>query len=171
MSVRLVLTDSGWQAIESVIQQNKSQRGRPGQGDRQFVEAILYVARTGIPWRDLPADFGQWQAVYKRFRRWEANGLWEKVWTQLQKPRSEGEVIFIDSSSIRAHQHAAGAQKKTEDKPLRHWDEAEVGFRRKSTSVVSPKPMRSLSSGPRGKGMMRKDLQRYLRVCHRIGSS
>ena len=120
MSVRLVLTDSDWESIGSAIQQNKSQRGRPGLTDRLFVEAILYVARTGIPWRDLPDDFGQWQAVYKRFRRWGANGLWEVVWAELQKaPLGVGEAVFIDSSSIRAHQHAAGAEKKTVDHPLK----------------------------------------------------
>jgi len=132
MSVRLVLTDSDWESIESVIQQNKSQRGRPGLTDRLFVEAILYVARTGIPWRDLPDDFGQWQAVYKRFRRWGANGLWEVVWAELQKaPLGVGEAVFIDSSSIRAHQHAAGAEKKTVDHPLKRWAEAEVAMRTK----------------------------------------
>ncbi len=147
MSVRWVLTDSDWEAIGSVIQQNKSKRGRPGSDDRLFVEAILYLARTGIPWRDLPADFGQWPAVYKRFRRWEANGLWQKVWTQLQKaPLAVGEAIFIDSSYCRAHQHAAGAEKKTAAPPLKRWGEVGEGFRRKSTSVVSMKPMRFPSS-------------------------
>ena len=113
MSVRLVLTDSDWEAIGTVIQQNKSKRGRPGSDDRLFDEAILYIARTGTPWRDLPADFGPWQTVYKRFRRWEANGLWEKVWIQLQNAHlAVGEAVFIDSSYCRAHQHAAGAEKK-----------------------------------------------------------
>ncbi len=75
----------------------------------------LYLARTGTPWRDLPADFGHWDAVYNRFRRWEARGLWRQLWERLQQedcPLTRHIYIFIDATIVRAHQHAAGALKK-----------------------------------------------------------
>ena len=78
-----------------------------------FIEAVLYQARTGTPWRDLPDEFGHWNGVYHRFRRWEKGGLWERLWHRFQHidddPLSE---LFIDSTVVRAHQHATGASKK-----------------------------------------------------------
>ena len=72
-SVRLVLTDAAWAEIATILAEIKHKAGRPPeQSDRMFIEAVLYMARTGIPWRDLPQDFGHWDAVYNRFRRWEA---------------------------------------------------------------------------------------------------
>ena len=79
-----------------------------------FVEAILHQARTGNPWRDLPREFGSWISAYKRFRRWEKNGLWKRIWQQFHslddKPLRS---LFIDSTIVRAHQHASGASKKS----------------------------------------------------------
>ena len=117
MSVRLLLTDEAWAEIDAVLQRIKSKEGSPPQlSDRLFIEAVLYVARTGIPWRDLPKAFGNWPAVYNRFRRWEKKGTWQKLWDDLQKdPLSVAKYIFIDSTCVRAHQHAAGAQKKNGD--------------------------------------------------------
>ena len=67
MSVRLLLTDEAWAEIDAVLQRIKSKEGSPPQlSDRLFIEAVLYVARTGIPWRDLPKAFGNWPAVYNR---------------------------------------------------------------------------------------------------------
>jgi putative transposase len=110
-SVRLVLTDEAWQEIEKVLEEIKNKAGRPPeQSDRMFIEAVLYMARTGIPWRDLPKDFGQWDAVYKRLRRWAARGLWKKLWEKLPSDElKRAKNIFIDSTIIRAHHHAAGA--------------------------------------------------------------
>jgi putative transposase len=109
--VRLVLTDEAWQEIEKVLEEIKHKAGRPPeQSDRMFIEAVLYMARTGIPWRDLPKDFGQWDAVYKRLRRWAARGLWKKLWEKLPSDElKRAKNIFIDSTIIRAHHHAAGA--------------------------------------------------------------
>ena len=79
--------------------------------DRQFFEALLYLARTGTPWRDLPSDFGNWDAVYNRFRRFEASGGLRRLFDLLTAAPDLGEVrrVFIDSTIVRAHQHAAGA--------------------------------------------------------------
>jgi transposase len=81
------------------------------------------VARTGIPWRDMPAEFGRWDAVYHRFRRWESRGVGRHLWDHLQRGAFKGaKDLFIDSTIVRAHQHAAGALKKTAAKRPRLWD-------------------------------------------------
>ena len=79
---------------------------------RLFVEAVLYTARVGNPWRDLPREFGHWRSVYARFARWEAGGVWKRAAEALQN-EADLEDLFIDSTVMRAHQHAAGAPKKT----------------------------------------------------------
>lgn len=74
---RLLLTDEVWERIFAALSQIKSRAGAPPkQSDRDFIEAVLHVARTGEPWRDLPERFGRWDAVYQRFRRWEKAGWW-----------------------------------------------------------------------------------------------
>jgi transposase len=114
MSVRLLLTDEAWTEIAPVLATLKSRAGSPPVlSDRLFIEAVLYRARTGLPWRDLPQDFGRWDAVYNRLRRWEARGVWRRLWEHLQT--ADGPMtghIFIDATIVRAHQHAAGALKK-----------------------------------------------------------
>jgi transposase len=145
---RLVLTDEAWQEIAEVLQGAKRADGRPAvQSDRMFIEAVLYTARTGIPWRDLPACFGKWDAVYNRFRRWEQRGVWRKLWEGLQDEKFQSaKHIFIDSTIVRAHQHAAGALKKTGDRRHRLWDVLGADFRRKSMPGVSMKRRACLSS-------------------------
>jgi putative transposase len=122
-AVRLVLTDEAWAEIAEVLQRVKRPDGRPPvQSDRMFLEAVLYNARTGIPWRDLPACFGKWDAVYNRFRRWEQRGVWRKLWAELQEEKGKhAKEIFVDSTIVRAHQHAAGALKKTGAKQPKLW--------------------------------------------------
>ena len=82
--------------------------------DRMFIEAVLYWARTGIFWRDLPAEFGDWDAVYNRLRRWIHSGRLKRLF-DLMSERAECEDarrLMIDSTVVRAHQHAAGALRK-----------------------------------------------------------
>jgi transposase len=86
-------------------------RGRPGENNRLFVDAVLWIARTGVPWRDLPGTFGAWNSVYQRFARWSNKGVWHRVFAELAKD-ADFEEVFLDSTIVRAHQHAAGAQKK-----------------------------------------------------------
>jgi transposase len=80
--------------------------------NRLFVEAVLYTARVGNPWRDLPPEFGNWHSVYVRFARWETYGVWSRVAQALQG-EADLEELFIDSTIVRVHQHSAGAPKKT----------------------------------------------------------
>ena len=85
MSVRLLLTDEAWAELAPILATLKSRAGSPpALSDRLFIEAVLYLARTGTPWRDLPADFGHWDAVYNRFRRWERRGIWRPLWERRQ---------------------------------------------------------------------------------------
>ena len=123
MSIRLLLTDEAWAEMAPILTTLKSRAGSPpALSDRLFIEAVLYLARTGIPWRDLPAEFGHWDAVYNRFRRWERRGIWRRLWQRLQGEDCPlTRHIFIDATLVRAHQHAAGALKKTEAKPHRLW--------------------------------------------------
>jgi transposase len=125
---RLMLTDETWQSFEAVLRQRKSPAGAPPElSDRDFVEAMLFIARTGCPWRDLPRRFGKWDAVYQRFRRWEDAGHWRALFEQLPMKLEAVRILFVDSTVIRAHPHAAGAPGKKGGKRRRRLDGAAAG--------------------------------------------
>ena len=88
-----------------------SDSGVTAANNRRFVEAVLWIARTGAPWRDLPAEFGNSHGTYTRFSRWCKRGVWTRLMVTLGHDR-DLEALMIDSTVVRAHQHAAGAQKK-----------------------------------------------------------
>jgi len=113
---RKMISDQTWEALKPAVEAAKhSKAGSPGKmNDRDFLEALLYLNRSGCPWRDLPPELGLWIAVYMRFRRWEARGIWQRLWKNLQAEKfAQARELFIDSTTVRAHQHAAGAPKKT----------------------------------------------------------
>ena len=113
---RKAITAEVWKKLEELVGQAKhSAAGTPPkQPDRDFIEAVLWIARTGSPWRDLPPQMGNWNHVYVRFRAWEKRGVWKRLWQSLQAEGfADARNLFIDSTSVRAHQHAAGAPKKT----------------------------------------------------------
>jgi putative transposase len=114
--MRYMLTDDLWAALGPLVERAKKYRSGqpPVLPERMFFEAVLYWARTGIPWRDLPAEFGSWDAVYNRFRRWVRSGSLGALFELLTADPSLGEVrrVLIDSTTVRAHQHAAGARRK-----------------------------------------------------------
>ncbi|SRR6266436_1059705 len=83
--------------------------------NRLFVEAVLYRYRAGIPWRDLPERFGDWKIVHQRFGRWAKNGVFERIFKMLASDH-DNEYMMIDATIVRAHQHSAGARKKTASK-------------------------------------------------------
>lgn len=113
--MRYLLTDDLWSLLEPHVDQAKRfKQGQPPRlPDRLFFEAILYWARTGIPWRDLPGEFGAWDAVYNRFGRWVRSGSLQRLFELLTAQPELGEVrrVLIDSTILRAHQHAAGARR------------------------------------------------------------
>ena len=105
---RFDLSDVEWRLIKPLLP-NKP-RGVPRVSDRRVLNGIFYVLRTGSPWRDLPERYGPYTTVYNRFNRWARAGVWVRVFEALAA-KSPGSMALIDSSIIRAHQHAAGAKK------------------------------------------------------------
>jgi len=131
MGHRHAITDAAWDRIKGLLPGRPGQTGWLGRDNRLFVDAVLYVAKTGIPWRDLPERFGSWQAVYKRFDRWCRKGTWRAVFEALQDP--DLEWLVLDSTVIRAHPCAAGAPKKVGARRPRPWAVAGAGSGPRST--------------------------------------
>lgn len=117
MALRLFLKEHHWQRIEPLLPGKRSDPGRSSFDNRMFVEAVLYIARTGLPWRDLPDEFGSWNSVYRRFCRWSDKGIWEQIFAELAK-KGDLKEVSIDSTAVRVHQHGAGAKKKRDLKLL-----------------------------------------------------
>ena len=82
----------------------------PGDDNHRFLNAVVWIARNGGPWRDLPAGLGHWNTVWRRFDRWARGGVWPRLFEHFQDP--DLEWLLLDSTSVRAHQHAAGARKR-----------------------------------------------------------
>lgn len=106
------LREDQYERIAAVLPGKPGDPGRSAKDNRLFIEAVLWVARTGSPWRDLPSEFGEWNSVYQRFARWSNKGVWQRVFAELAKD-ADFEEVFLDTTIVRAHQHAAGAPKKT----------------------------------------------------------
>ncbi len=110
MSRTRVLSDAEWELVEPLMPSSDGRRGRRFRDHRLVVEGIIYRYRTGIAWRDLPAEFGPWQTVWKRHRRFAGDGTWDKVLTALlRRADAMGEIdweVAVDSTIARAHQHA-----------------------------------------------------------------
>jgi transposase len=109
---RYALRDDQWERIKDWLPGQPGTVGVTASDNRLFVEAVLYRYRAGIPWRDLPERFGDWKNVHRRFSRWAASGVWERIFRRLAED-ADNEYAMIDSTVVRAHQHSAGAQKKT----------------------------------------------------------
>ncbi len=108
---RLVLSDGQWSRISLHIIGNERTRGISGRDNRMFVEGVLWIVRTGSPWRDLPAAFGEWNSVFRRFRRWSCKGIWCRLFEAMSDD-ADFEYLIVGSTIVRAHQHAAGAKKE-----------------------------------------------------------
>jgi transposase len=108
MSGRHDLTDAEWAVIAPLLP-NKP-RGVARVDDRRVLSGIFYILRTGAPWRDLPERYGPRTTVYNRYNRWAKSGVWLRIFEALAE-RSPGSLHLIDSSIVRAHQHAAGGKK------------------------------------------------------------
>ena len=109
---RHALRDDQWERIEGLLPGRPGSVGATAADNRRFVEAVLYRYRAGIPWRDLPERFGDWKNVHRRFSRWAKTGVWKRVFQHLAED-ANNEYAMIDSTIVRAHQHSAGAQKKS----------------------------------------------------------
>jgi transposase len=109
---RYGLRDDQWERIKDLLPGRDGHVGVTAKDNRLFVEAVLYRYRAGIPWRDLPERFGDGVKVHTRHMRWAESGVWEKVFQTLAAD-ADNEYAMIDSTIVRAHQHSAGARKKS----------------------------------------------------------
>jgi transposase len=114
---RLILSDEAWARMALHIIGDERTRGSSGRDNRMFVEAVLWIVRTGAPWRDLPEVFGSWNSTFRRFSRWSAKGVWQRIFAAMSDD-PDFEYLIIDSTIVRAHQHAAGAKKGLRIRPL-----------------------------------------------------
>ena len=106
---RHVLTDRQWSLMEPHCLGKKSDPGRTGGDGRLFMEAVLWIARTGSPWRDLPEEFGHWNTVFKRFRYWAERGVFERMFEAVSG-EADMEYAMIDGTIVKVHRHGQGAK-------------------------------------------------------------
>ena len=108
--VREHLREDQWERIKDLLPGKASDCGVTAQDNRKFLEAVLWIARTGSPWRDLPQEFGHWHRVYVRYNRWCHKGHWVRIFEAVSDD-PDLEYLMVDGSIVRVHQH--GAAKKT----------------------------------------------------------
>ena len=134
------LTDAQWERLRPLLPPRKSRIGRPAKDHRTITNGVPWVLRTGSPWRALPDRYGSWKTVSSRLYRWTRAGVWDRVLADLQRQadadgRLDWTLHFVDSTVVRAHQHAAGAKGGTpRPKPSAA---AAAGSRRRCTSAAS----------------------------------
>ena len=115
---RGLMSDAEWAFFEPFLGAVRAPQGRRGGDHRRVLDGVFWIARTGSAWRDLPEEFGKWFSVYRQFRRWTLAGLWEAILEALNEGAAslpEGppdRLQMVDSTIVRAHQHAAGAPKR-----------------------------------------------------------
>lgn len=117
MPRRHELTDAQWEMIKDLLPGKESDPGRTAADNRLFVNAVLFVLKTGIPWEDLPSRYGKSNSVWKRFDRWCASRVWERLANVLGDPNLE--EVQLDSTTIKAHPVAATGRRLPEEKKRR----------------------------------------------------
>jgi transposase len=106
---RFVITDRSWALIESLLPGTDRDRGVTAKDNRLFLEAVLWKVRVGGPWRDLPLGFGEWNNIFRRFRRWAQRGVFQRIFEAVSGD-PDFEYVLIDGTIISAHQKASGAK-------------------------------------------------------------
>ena len=111
MTRRYELTDQEWEQIAPLLPVEKNSRpGRPSKDNRLMINAMIWIVRSGAPWRDLPERYGPWKSVYSRFRKWIEDGILDNIFRVLSL-EAELDELFLDATIVKAHQHSAGAKK------------------------------------------------------------
>ena len=106
---RYTLSDAQWAAIEPLCPGKKADPGKTAKDNRLFLEAVLWIVRTGSPWRDLPQEFGNWNSVYRRYRRWVQLDVFKNIFTHLNTD-ADYEYTMIDGTIVKTHRHGQGAK-------------------------------------------------------------
>ena len=121
MAKRHELTETQWLAVRGLLPGKPGDPGRTAADNRLFVNAVLFVAKTGIPWRDLPERFGNWNSVWRRFNRWCRTGVWTRLAEALAEALGEPDLteLHLDSTSVKAHRAAAGSRRQAGEKKRR----------------------------------------------------
>jgi len=114
---RRVLSDAQWAIIEPFTLGKKSDPGQTGRDPRRFVEAVLWIVRTGAQWRELPGEFGKWNSVFKRFRRWVQADAFYRMFKALSKD-ADFEYVMIDGTIVKVHRSGQGAKGGLSARPL-----------------------------------------------------
>ena len=114
---RMVLRDDQWERIARLVPGKVGDPGRSGANNRLFVEAVLWIVRVGAPWRDLPKDFGKWNSVFQRFRRWVRSGVFDQMFEALSAD-ADFEYVIVDGTIVRVHQHGSGARGGTKTQAI-----------------------------------------------------
>src|SRR6266850_3061566 len=125
---RHALSDEQWDRLQPLLPR-RAQGRKAARGDRLFVEAVLFRAKTDLPWRDLPERFGKWKSVYNRFANWAKKDVWSQVFREL-RVEVDDTASIVDGTTVRAHQDASGG-KGGSNRML--WDALEEVFRPRST--------------------------------------
>src|SRR5215204_5654424 len=157
------MTDEDWEMVVQVFRAVRSRRGDKGRNDRRFLEALHYFTLHNINWRALPAEFGNWNSVWKRFWRLSRAGVFEALFDALAATSRTAHLVqMLDSTIVRAHVSAAGAKGGN---PVRLWVAPAGASRPRSTSRLTSMASRSLSISPR----VRRATVRSSRSCSTWG--
>ena len=109
------ISDRLWELLEPHLPGRDGVRGVTARDNRLFINAVFWILRTGAPWRDLPAEFGPWNTVHKRFLEWTRLGVWDDILRMLSI-KADRDALIIDATFVRVHQHATGAKGGTSDR-------------------------------------------------------
>ena len=144
MGFRHALSDADWDRVKGVLPGRPGQHGGVARDDRQFLDAVLWIARTGAAWRDLPARLGHWNRQWRRFDRWAAAGRFAALAGVLRDP--DLDVLLLDSTAVRAHPCAAGAKDSPTApaaRPAKPWAAAGAGSGPRFTAASTASATRS----------------------------